>query len=173
LERVRQRDESALLEIMQAYNKLLWVIAAGILSGVGTAEDIEECVSDVYVRFWNEPEKHDPSRGSLKIYLSVMSKSMALNMYEKLRKGKNAQLHESLADDEDFIEQIFTRDMSRRIYKAIMMMDEPDKEILIRRLFLNQKPAFIAEKLGLPAKEVENRIYRKKQKIRQCLGGDV
>jgi hypothetical protein len=32
--------------LMDEYNRLLWSIAGGILRGVGTSEDIEECVSD-------------------------------------------------------------------------------------------------------------------------------
>jgi len=42
---LRSGDKEAFFRIVEAYNKLLWAIVGGVLNGVGTSEDIEECIS--------------------------------------------------------------------------------------------------------------------------------
>ena len=74
------------IDIMQAYNKLLWVIVGGVLKDVGTNEDIEECISDVYVNFWKRSDAYDARKGSLKTFLAVMAKRKALDKYRQLTK---------------------------------------------------------------------------------------
>ena len=74
-------DREAFSSIMEAYNKLLWVIVGGVLNGVGTSEDIEECISDVYVSLWRNPKAYNPSKGSLKTFIAVAAKRKALDRY--------------------------------------------------------------------------------------------
>ena len=50
------RDEEALDQLMTQYSRLLWLIATKYLSDVSSnTEDIEEVVSDVYLRLWRHP----------------------------------------------------------------------------------------------------------------------
>lgn len=45
---LRRRDQRVYEELMEDYGRLLWTIVSGILSGVGTREDVEEVISDVF-----------------------------------------------------------------------------------------------------------------------------
>ena len=49
-------------------------------------------------------------------------------------------------------------------------LEEPDREIIIRRYYRDEKPRAIARALDLPVKQVENRLYRAKAKLRASLG---
>ena len=52
---------------------------------------------------------------------------------------------------------------------AVRALGEPDREILIRRYYYEQKPKSIALALDLPVKQVENRLYRTKARLRETL----
>ena len=60
---LRSGDREAFFNIIEAYNKLLWVIVGGVLNCVGTSEDIEECISDVYVSLWRNIAKISGTHG--------------------------------------------------------------------------------------------------------------
>ena len=58
--------EYQLEKIINKYSRLLWSVAAKILDGLGNEQDAEECVADVFIELWKEPEKFDVNRGTLK-----------------------------------------------------------------------------------------------------------
>ena len=55
------------------------------------------------------------------------------------------------------------------LVRAVETLEEPDREILIRRYYREQKPREIAAALGLPVKQVQNRLYRAKRKLRETI----
>ena len=57
----------------------------------------------------------------------------------------------------------------RRIFTLINALGEPDREILVRRYYYEQKPKEIALALNLSVKQVNNRLYQTKQKLREAL----
>ena len=125
-------DRDGFFRIMEAYNKLLWVIVGGVLNNVGTSEEIEECISDVYVNLWRNPKAYDPRKGSLKTYIAVSAKSKALDRYRQLTRVKIVELDEAIhSSDDDLLDYIAERDLYNELYEAIRSLKEPDKEILI------------------------------------------
>ena len=52
---------------------------------------------------------------------------------------------------------------------AVRMLEEPNREILVRRYYRDQKPREIALALGLTVKQVDNSLYRSKRQLRQLL----
>jgi RNA polymerase sigma-70 factor (ECF subfamily) len=170
IQKLLNGDQNAFSHLIDKYNRLLWVIVGGILGGIGTAQDIEECISDVYVQVWKHPRAFNKQKGSLKTFLCVIAKSRALNVYKKLVKMNIADLNGIIrAEDDDLLDYILNKEMIQVLYTAIESLAEPDKEIVIRRYFLEEKPARIAENISLPVKEVENRLYRSKLKLRRRL----
>jgi RNA polymerase sigma-70 factor (ECF subfamily) len=171
MERLKSGDSESFYYVVEKYNKLLWVVVGGILKNVGTSEDIEECISDVYVSLWKNPGSFDPQRGQFKTFLAVAAKNKALDRYRQLVKlSGSVGLDEAiLSSDDDLLDDIIKHEMYRDLYEAIHTLDEPNKEILMRRLFFNEKPSGIADSMFLPVKEVENRLYQSKQKLRKLL----
>jgi len=58
-------------------------------------------------------------------------------------------------------------EMHQELYTAIDSLNEPNREIVIRRYFFEEKPACIAKAISLPTKEIENRLYQSKLKMRK------
>ena len=54
---------------------------------------------------------------------------------------------------------------------AVDALAEPDREILLRRYYFGQKPREIAAALGLDKKQVDNRLYQTKRRLRASVTG--
>ena len=170
IDMIRSGNEEALTYIIETYSKLLWIIVGGILNNVGTSEDIEECISDTFMSLWHKPKAYDPRKGSLKTFLATIAKRRALDKYRLLTKATIIELDEAIASsDDDLFEYIAKRDLYSELYEAIRLLGDPDKEILIRRYFLEEKPSAIADKTHIPLKEVKNRLYQSKLRLRKAL----
>jgi RNA polymerase sigma-70 factor (ECF subfamily) len=170
IQKLIAKDQDVFAYIIDTYSKLLWVVAGGILNGVGTAQDIEECISDVFVQIWKNPKAFNQQKGSLKTFLAVIAKSKALDAYRKLSKNKIVEISEAIAaSDDDLLDFIMDKESCQALYSAIESLTEPNKEIIIRRYFFDEKPAHIAARISLPVKDVENRLYQSKLKLRKRL----
>ncbi len=84
---IKHGNEEAINHVITKYSKLMWSIASSILHNVASDQDIEECVADVFVYLWKHPEKYDPQRGTLKVWLSVVARSQAIDKYRDLSKN--------------------------------------------------------------------------------------
>lgn len=168
---IRARDERAIAYVIETYSRLLWSIASAVLKDVGSAQDTEECVADTFISLWQSPDKFDPARGSLKTWLSITTRSRALDRCRALSRRDTLPLEEAaFVQIPELPEDELLRDDARQTLQAtIARLDEPDREILLRRYCRDQKPREIALALGIPVKQVENRLYRAKKKLREIL----
>ena len=160
------RDEKAFSEAISHYSRLLWVVASKHLSKAEgfSAHDIEECVADVFFDIWQNNERYDPKKGSLKSYLCTLTSRKAISRYRKAAQTKIISLEDMKQTEELFFEERIDGEYSD-LYDAIAQLPEPTREILIRRYFYGEQPAVIATKMRLPKKEVENRLYRAKKSL--------
>ena len=174
LEKLRNREADAYSVLIETYSHLLWAVASQYISkSAGFAlEDIEECVSDTFIEIWENPERYDASKGSLKSYLCAITKYKAINIFKKNAKAKVVYFEDSqhLEKLHNKYELNPTEDFNyTELYASLSALPEPAKEIMIRRYFYEQKPAQIAETMGLSKKEAENRLYRAKQTLQNTL----
>lgn len=167
---IRARDEEAITQVIETYSKLLWSVAGAVLSGIGSAQDTEECVADAFIYLWKFPEKFDPKRGTLKTWLAIVARTKALDRCRALSRRETLPLDEAaLSPGIGAAEEFLLRSDREEALRAIQSLDEPDREILLRRCCRGQKPRQIALALGIPVKQVENRLYRTKKKLREIL----
>lgn len=167
---IRARDERAIAQVIETYSRLLWSIAGAVLKDIGSTQDIEECVADTFIDLWQSPDKFDPARGSLKTWLSIVARTKALDRCRTLSRRDALPLEEAAFIPGSGAAEEFLLEAGRQeLFNAIQTLDEPDREILLRRYYHDQKPRQIALALGIPVKQVENRLYRTKKKLREIL----
>lgn len=172
MKKIRKKDMSAFDFIMERYNKLLWLVVGNILEKAGTAEDVEDCISDVYVKLLENPKIYDYRKGSLKSFLVRVAKNLAVDRYRKLTRNNIAETeHQEAFCDDDALQTVFRSENKARILEALDAMKEPDREIIVRRFIFDEKIKVISEKMNMQAKQVENRLYQSKLKLRETLEG--
>lgn len=169
---MRAGDERPLDAAIQSYSRLLWSIARAILCHVGTLEDMEECVADAFIQLWKTSGTLDETRGSIKTWLCVAVKSRAIDRYRMIERKSEVGLDEQLAScGAGLFDQTLDTVLQRELIAAIHALGEPDREIILRRFYYRQKPKEISIALDLSIRQVENRIFRAKQKLREQLNG--
>ena len=167
--RLRQKDMDVFDYIMERYNKLLWAVVGNILDKAGSPEDIEDCISDVYIKLLENPNLYNHKKGSLKSFLVKIAKNLAIDRYRKLTRNYFAKIEEHSGEDDDLLRSMLTKESREKILEALETLKEPDREIIVRRYFYNEKVKVISEKMNLQSKEVENKLYRGKLKLRTIL----
>jgi len=170
LSRLRSGDGEAMNELMNQYARLLWPIASAVLQKVGSEQDVEECVADAFIQLWEHPEKFQPEKGKLKSYLCILVRSRAIDRYRSLRLRETIPLETEVFDELAGLQENLIRQETRKeLYTAVQALEEPGREILVRRYYYGQKPRQIALALGLTVKQVDNSLYRSKQILRKKL----
>lgn len=162
-----ERDGMVMNRVIEKYSKLLWKITSDVLCGVGADADAEECVADVFISLWERPEAYDKSRGTLKSWLCMTARCKAIDRYRSLTRIKTVsidQISEIVTDgaQETFLQQ----ETLKALYAVIDSIEELERDILLRRYEDGQKPKMIAKALGITVKQVDNLLYRTKQKLR-------
>lgn len=167
---IRHRDEAAINEVIRKYSKLLWSVAGPVLSSIGSTQDIEECVADTFIYLWEHPDKFEPRRGKLKTWLSIIARTQAINRYREIAKRDTVPLEDiGFMDHLGIVDDILKEETRRALIAAINALGEPEREILIRRYYYEQKPKEIALALDMSVKQVDNRLYQTKLKLREAL----
>ncbi len=82
---LQQHNPEALETLISRYYRELFYFIGLVLDGVGVVQDAEECVNDLFVAVWQEIESFDPGRGTLRTWLTMRAKCIALDRRRQLR----------------------------------------------------------------------------------------
>lgn len=165
---LKNRNEKALDYLYENYLGLAYKIALKNLEDIGSREDIEECVSDIFVGVWNNIDKYDGKVSVFKTWFSAVCKYKAIDYRRKLKsKAVNVEL-----DENEVIEPLSTEDKLllqediNALNGILKSMKEVDRQIFIRRYILNEKVDDISRSIGISRGAVDNRISRGRRAIK-------
>ena len=162
--------------LINRYAGLVHTVVRSKLSGFCTA-DIEGCVADTFSEFFCDLEKYSPSQGSIRAWLCVIAKNNALDrLRQHYKDANNISLDDQSATQypDDFSLEGDFEDKSLRmeLIEAIRQLGHTDREILMRKYFLDQSSKHIADILHMSVSNVDTRTHRAIQKLRKRFGGD-
>lgn len=167
---IKYNPSKGLSAAIDQYGPLVKTIVVRII-GYEYKQDIEECVSDVFLELWKSIDNFNQEKGLLKNYIISIARHAAINTYNrKLNK------HELLPLEENDLELDLdlTNEISKTINKDIIKetlenLPYPDRDIFIRRYYLFESVKEIAASLNINPKAVENRLYRCKSNLKSTL----
>lgn len=170
LAELKERNEQTICFIMERYAKLLWTVADAVLKNVGTSQDVEECVADVFIQLWQHPDQYDPKRGTLKSWLCIVARSRALDRFRELSRCNTVSIDDVMLIGRMGVhDYIIQEENKKEVADALSKLSLVDREILIRRYYYDQKPREISLAMSLSVKEINNHLYRSKQKLREAV----
>ena len=167
---ISNKDEAVMSYVIQKYSKLLWKVASSVLVNVTSVQDVEECVAEVFIDFWLNPTRFDPRKGKLSSWLSMVTRSKAIDRYRRVVKKQEVPIEQEVIPyNAGLLTDIVTKEEEEKLLQCIGKLEETDRELVIRRFFYEQKPKEIAVALDMPKKQVENRLYKAKQTLRKMM----
>ncbi|MBD5460477.1 MAG: sigma-70 family RNA polymerase sigma factor, partial [Lachnospiraceae bacterium] len=113
--------------------------------------------------------KYDPEKAKLSSWLSLVARSKAVDRYRRIIKRREIPLDEILVQNLGYAKITASDEQAESLRFCMEMLDAKEKELIIRRYYLEQKPAEIAVALDMPKKQVENRLYYVRQKLRKMM----
>ncbi len=95
---LHEHNPEALETLISRYSRELFYFIRLVLDGIGVAQDAEECVNDLFVAAWQEIASFDPGRGTLRTWLTMRAKYIALDRRRQLCRR---QVHNTQSADEN------------------------------------------------------------------------
>lgn len=164
---IQKRNEQTFEYAINKYSKLVWKVVSNILINATSACEVEECVADVFIYLWEHPEKYDPERGKLSTWLSMIARSRAIDRFRKIMSENEVAIDAVMLFETGPSPSDDNR--ADKLKECIDRLGAEEREIIIRRFFYEQKNREIATAMGLKPKQIENRIYNAKNKLRKML----
>ena len=164
--------EAGMRACIRQYHAAVHNICSQILRR--TPEDAEECVNDSFLQLWRTLDRlSDPAH--LRAYLCTIARKQALSRYRALTAGltRADALPEDLTDDTDIILALEKRADAEAMQSAIMTLKEPDREIFVRKYYYMEPMRSLAKRFSLTEKQIDNILYRSKQRLRKILAEDA
>ena len=169
LRELKSGDTGALSEIIGFYTPYLYTVASNIMDPPMSREDVEETVSDTFVRLWEHRAEVQPDK--LKPWLAAVVRNRAKDAL------RTARLAEPLDDDlleiaapDNMEKAVLYAELSEITREAVDSLGEPDSEIFKRHYFLYQKTDEIAAALDMNAATVRTRLRRGRERLREYFG---
>lgn len=161
--------------LFQQYRGYVYAIVWNHISKVGTHEDAEECVSDVFTDIFLQFDQIE--EGKLQSYIRTVAKRRSINCFHKLTSKPPSisiddQKFETAASDED-VEQDYDKAALRHVLlDKIKTLGEPDTTIIMMKYYYNCKPDEIAQSVHLNETAVRKRLSRAMKRLQKLLEKD-
>ncbi|MDL2224898.1 sigma-70 family RNA polymerase sigma factor [Eubacteriales bacterium OttesenSCG-928-M02] len=176
LANLQKAPEEALGQLMDEYMGLVYTVVKNQLGSFATNEDVEECVSDAFFTLYQQRDRIDVEKGTIKAYLCVIAKRKAITRYHQKNRRKDAV---AVLEDMEFIDhetpegQAMARDEVVALIDAIKSLGQPDAEILFRKYYLGEPSKEIAEKLNMTVSNLDSRAHRAIKKLQPQKGSVI
>ena len=194
VQRLLERDPDALETLIFRYSREVFYFIRLVLDGIGVTQDAEECVNDLFVAVWQEIDTFDPERGTLRTWLTMRAKYIALDRRRQLCRRQTHNLQSAdenrqwtsadggwggydndnrvaLPPHPEFSMEHLLEQSERReeLRLALATLPELDRYLIIQRYFKFASTEELATKTGLTRHAVDTRLWRARKSLRETL----
>lgn len=170
--------QDALAEAYRRHAGAVFALAKRLLVDVGMAEEI---VQEVFLRIWNQPEKFDAERGSLRSFLLAQchGRSVDLLRSETSRRAREERDARRTAEKGyDLEHEVLDLSMAEKIKDALGTLPDIERDAIALAYFDGHTYREVADLLDQPEGTVKSRIRSGLKRLRTELvgagiGGDL
>lgn len=161
--------------LFREYYPYVYHIVWNRIRTVGTKEDAEECVNDVFVELFSQFDRI--AEGGLHGMIGTIARRRAINLFHRLTgQAESVSLDEEDAGEiasEEVIEEDFEAAQEQdRLLEHIRALGEPDTAMILQKYFYGCNASQIAENLHMNPITVRVRLSRALKKLRKRLTDD-
>ncbi len=163
--------EDALAEVYRRHAGAVFSLARRLLSDRTLAEEI---VQEVFLRLWNDPDRYDPDRGSLRSYLLAQCHGRSVDLIRaetSRRRREEKELVLAAEAGYDLEHEVWDMAVADRVKATLQSLPEGEREAILLAYFGGHTYREVADLLGTPEGTVKSRIRAGLKRMRGQLTG--
>lgn len=166
VEKIRERDEGALVMLYDRYAKSVFNVAHYVLQNRTLAEEITQ---DVFFLLWQSPHKWNPSKGKLGSWMLAVTRFMAIDRlrHEKSRNHDGTKSLEDLAEQISVKVGVGTSEDTALLTSLLKRLPKEQREVLLLTYFRGMTHVEIAQRLQVPEGTIKSRLRLSLEKLRE------
>ena len=168
---VGRYHDDALAEIYRRHAGAVFALARRLLSDRTLAEEI---VQEVFLRLWNDPDRFDPDRGSLRSYLLAQCHGRSVDLIRSessRRRREEKELTLAAESGYDLEREVWDLSVADRVKSALRGLPEGEREAILLAYFGGHTYREVADLLDTPEGTVKSRIRAGLKRMRGDLAG--
>ncbi|MBR4553963.1 MAG: sigma-70 family RNA polymerase sigma factor [Ruminococcus sp.] len=152
-------------ELIKQYSPYIGTIVRSRLGASMTADECTDITSDIFAEILSAIRSETKPIASLKAYISVIAVRHCIGVFRRRHSGDGRVPLDELPEPSEN-EARYER---TELIELLRSLGEPDCEIFLRKYFLGQRSAEIAEAMKLRTNTVDQKISRGLKKLRKLI----
>lgn len=154
---VARWQEEALAEIYRRHAGAVFGLARRLLYDGRLAEEVAQ---EVFVRLWREPERFDPSRGSLRSFLLAVTHGRSIDLLrsETSRRAREQGSKQTAEAGYDLEQEVFDLTTAEQVREAVAKLPPNERRAIELAYFGGHTYREVAAVMNEPEGTVKSRI---------------
>jgi RNA polymerase sigma-70 factor (ECF subfamily) len=165
----RWRQE-ALAEAYRRHAGAVLALAQRVLRDRSLAEEV---VQEVFLKLWNQPERYDPERGTLRSFLLAQAHGRSVDALRSESARRNREEREARQTAEagyDLEHAVVDLSVAEQVRTALSSLHEGERQAIELAYFGGHTYRQVASILGQPEGTIKSRIRLGMRHLRDALG---
>jgi RNA polymerase sigma-70 factor (ECF subfamily) len=161
--------EDALAEAYRRHAGAVFGLARRVLANAALAEEV---VQEVFLRLWNEPERFDPERGSLRSFLLAQAHGRVVDTLRSDSSRRQRETKEARAAAEagyDIEHEVWDLAVAERVKETVATLPVDERKAIELAYFGGCTYREVAAVLGAPEGTIKSRIRVGLKRMRAAL----
>lgn len=161
--------ESALAEAYRRHGGAVYGLARRLLHEPAIAEDI---VQEVFLRLWNDPERYDPERGSLRSFLLAQAHGRSVDRLRadnSRREREEREARQAATAGYDLELEVVDYTVAEAVREAMATLPDDERRAIELAYFGGRTYREVATALGQPEGTIKSRIRTGLRRMRGSL----
>jgi RNA polymerase sigma-70 factor, ECF subfamily len=162
-------SEVALAEVYRRHAGAVFGLAKKVLNSAAEAEDVTQ---EVFLRLWNQPERYDPGRGTLRSFLLAQAHGRAVDQVRSTTSRRQREARDALKTAEagyDLQHEVWDLAVADQVAQAIGELPASERQAIQLAYFDGCTYREVAQRLGQPEGTVKSRIRNGLRRMRTAL----
>ncbi|OLP18815.1 RNA polymerase [Leptolyngbya sp. 'hensonii'] len=175
LARIAQQDQAALSDLYDRYSRILYGVA---FKSLGSVEEAEEAVLDVFSQVWRTAARYDPERSRVDTWLFMITRSRILDRLRvmkrlgtKLTISVDAEQIQTAAPCVDPVEDALNLERRAQVITALKQLPAEQRQVIELAYYGGLSHSEIAQQTGMSLGTVKTRIRLGLGKLKGALSG--
>ena len=162
-------SEVALAECYRRHGGAVFGLARRVLNNATDAEDVTQ---EVFLRLWNQPDRFDPDRGSLRSFLLAQAHGRAVDSVRSSSSRRQREARDAMRTaegDYDMQHQVWDLAVADQVSRAMGELPEEERRAIELAYFDGHTYREVAVLLDQPEGTVKSRIRNGMRRMKAVL----